>query len=1238
MFLEFFRFELQTGKKKISFWIFFALLFLLGLSLGFLASGIWGPDNTESNAFVNTSYSISSLLMASDGNILGLFNSIFIISLMSDGIYKDFKYNSHSLFFTKPISKAGYFFGRFFGGYFFAVMVFVGELLGLMVGIQSGSGHTQVGPFSLMNYLQPFLLFIIPNIFFQGIVYFSLNTFTRNPMFSYAFAVVVLVGRVFADNFGSDLDYKTFASFLDPSGSNAFRNLTEYWTPVEQNQMMVPFSGVILYNRLLWIGLALLMTVFCYARFSFSQFLAPVSFFGLRFKKRVTEKASSVIRSIEELPKVTRHFNLSSTIKQILYLARFEFRNATRSIFFFIAVVLGCLFLLVVPFVASAGNPYGTNTYPMTNQMIEIGAAVMQFMIMLLALFSTGTMLYREKDSKVDELVGASPVTNSVLFWSKYLGMMLTEMSIFVIMIISSIIYQLATGFKDINIAQYISTFFGMRLLTFGVMTLFYIGLQTLFSNKFVGWVFGFILVLVLPVVFRALEWSNPLYLVNSSGAALTYSDLNSFGHYPTVFLLLKMYWIAAGLLLVIFSIRFYSRGKEKSLKSRFRLSKYTFNGKAKLALAATLIVFLTCGSFIYYNISVLNKRHNSAYFEKLGFDYEKKYKHFESTPQPRLIASNVNVNIFPEKRGAEIDGFMWLKNKTSKNIDTIIVNEISEIKINSFAFAKPAVKVEEAKDYGMHIYKLNAPLAPGDSIKFSYNLSYFPKGFKSDDPETSILYNGTFFNNGVLPNFGYSEGNEIDNNKTRKKYGLKDKPRMNSVFDTTAYKNTYISHDADWINFECVVSTSADQTAIAPGYLQKTWEKDGRKYFAYKMDCKILNFYPFLSAKYTVIKDQWVNPLDANNKVNIEIYYHSKHAYNIDRMIKGIKLALNYYTKNFSPYQHRQVRILEFPRYATFAQSFPNTIPFSEGIGFIMKVDKDDPESIDMPLYVTAHEVAHQWWAHQVIGADVAGSTLMSETMSQYSALMVMEKEYGKQQIKKFLEYELNRYLIGRATESRKELPIMFAENQQYIHYNKGSLVMYALRDYIGEDTLNAVLKRYIKKVAYQEPPYTTSLEFVNYLKQTTPDSLKYVITDLFETITLYNNSIKDLSYKQLSNGKYKVSITVNSVKYRADSLGTQKEIPINDYIDIGIFAEKIDTKGKKSEKELYLKKMKVTKLNQVFEIIVDEKPSKAGIDPYNKLIDRTPQNNTRAFGAPYEKDAPSLDGLFIKVGDDES
>ena len=292
-----------------------------------------------------------------------------------------------------------------------------------------------------------------------------------------------------------------------------------------------------------------------------------------------------------------------------------------------------------------------------------------------------------------------------------------------------------------------------------------------------------------------------------------------------------------------------------------------------------------------------------------------------------------------------------------------------------------------------------------------------------------------------------------------------------------------------------------------------------------------------------------------------------------------------------------------------------------------------DDPEKIDVPFYVTAHEVAHQWWAHQVIGGDVQGSVLMSETMSQYSALMVMEKEYGKQAMKKFLKYEMDDYLKGRTFETKKEVPLMLCENQGYIHYNKGSVIMYALRDYLGEDVLNNALRQYIQKVAFQEPPYTNSIEFVKYIKAATPDSLQYFIKDAFETITIYENYVKDLSTEKIADGKYKVKLTVGSAKFRSDSVGKQTKVAVADYIDVGVFADE-NINGEHKEKELVLQRIKMDKPEKTFEFFVNEKPFTAGIDPYCKLIDRTPDNNTWKFGSKPPKvnlDAKETKGVSV-------
>ncbi|PIE99252.1 MAG: hypothetical protein CR961_01060 [Polaribacter sp.] len=435
------------------------------------------------------------------------------------------------------------------------------------------------------------------------------------------------------------------------------------------------------------------------------------------------------------------------------------------------------------------------------------------------------------------------------------------------------------------------------------------------------------------------------------------------------------------------------------------------------------------------------------------------------------------------------------------------------------------------------------------------------------------------------------------------------------------------MSRDSDWIDFEATVSTDEDQIAIAPGYLQKEWKKDGRRYFHYKMDSKILNFYAFNSAKYEVKRDKW-------NDVNLEIYYHKGHEYNLDRMMKGIKASLDYNTKYFSPYQHKQVRIIEFPRtQGTFAQSFPNTIPFSEGIGFIADIDEKRDNGVDYAFAVTVHELAHQWWAHQVIGADVLGATMLSESLAEYVALKVLEHKQGKTQMRKFLKKALDKYLRSRTFERKRENALMYNDGQGYVRYQKGSLIFYALSDYIGEKKLNGALKKYVEKVKFQDAPYTTSIEMVDEIRKVVPDSLQYTIKDMFETVTLYRNRVKTVTSTKLDNGKYKVDIEFEVSKYRNDEKGKtyydeQKKdslvykpegkkaivsVPLADYIDIGVFGEKKDKDGKTKETELYFKKHKITQINNKVSIIVDEKPVEVGVDPYNKLIDTDSDNNRK-------------------------
>ena len=466
-------------------------------------------------------------------------------------------------------------------------------------------------------------------------------------------------------------------------------------------------------------------------------------------------------------------------------------------------------------------------------------------------------------------------------------------------------------------------------------------------------------------------------------------------------------------------------------------------------------------------------------------------------------------------------------------------------------------------------------------------------------------MQNGSFFNNTLAPQIGYQPNREISDKDDRKKRGLdkrQDMPDLDPE-NQLARRNTYLSNSSDWLEIETIFSTSSDQIAIAPGSLIRTWKKDDRRYFHYKLDHPSLNFYSFISADYEVAQRQW-------NGVDIEVYYHDEHRWNVDKMLRSIRMSLEYYSENFGPYKHKQARIIEFPRTATFAQAFPGTMPYSEGIGFI--ADIKDESDIDMVYYVVAHEMAHQWWAHQVIGANMSGATLLSETLAQYSALMVMEKEYGRDIMRKFMKHEMNSYLSARGMQTRKERTLReVSAAQGYVHYNKGSVVMYYLKEMIGEEKINQALRSLVDRFGYKSYPYPTSQDLIDALKEQTPADMRYLIDDLFYKIVLFENRTLNTTYKETEDGKYEVKIEVECRKYEADDSGKQSEVALNDWIEIGAFA----TPEGESEygETLYRERVKIKSNQAEYTFMVDEVPALAGVDPFLLLIDRLPDDNLK-------------------------
>ena len=1178
--LEFFRFELRMRLRQPAVYLF-ALLFAL-MAFGATASDVVQVGGAGGQTKVDSPYVITQLV-----GVFCLLAVLIVTAFTAGAIVRDFDAGAYELFYTRPIRKRDYLLGRFAGGFVATVLVMAGACLGLALGAAMPwvESERTLG-FSLLHYLHPLLVLAVPSLLVMGAIFFAIATLTRRMLWAYVsvagFFVLYLVSQAWA----SDLDNDTIAALLDPFALATLEHVTRYWTPAERNADLVPVTGIFGANRAIWLGVAVALLGFTLAKFELS---AP----KLRAKTPPRDDGPRPNLDVP-LPRVALEHGARVHLQQLLFRIRVELRGILSSTAYVVLAVFAAVNVVGNAY-GSIDQIFGTPVYPVTQLMLRVVDGGLALFLLIVVTFYAGELVWRERKVGMADVHDALPVPNWVPLLAK-LGALLGAVAILTgVGMLTGIVIQLGKGWTHLELPLYATGLFGVKFFDWALLCVLAIFFQVVTNHRYAGYALmgvQFVLLAVLP----SLDLDHQLYRLGSAPDG-PYSDMNRWGQFLEPMVWLRTYWGWVALVLVLMANLLWVRGTDARFRLRLREARRRVTGVNTALLAVAVVGFFGTGAFVYWNMNVLNDYEPGDAIEDLQQRYEEEYKQYENLPQPRIVATELEVDLYPGERKVDLRGTMTLRNKTQASIDVLHARLDRELDVRAFSLDQHELEHHD-EELGYRIYRLDAPLRPGEELVVTFDVTWQEHGFPNSGSNTDVVENGSFFHNDrYVPHFGYDASFEISDPDERRERGLPEKLRMPPLEDEGARANTYISNEADWVDFKATVSTSADQIALAPGYLVDEWTSGDRRWFRYEMDAPILNFWAFLSARYTVARDKW-------NDVAIEVYYHEPHHHNVERMIYAVKQSLAYCSESFSPYQHRQMRIVEFPRYSSFAQSLPNIVPYSESIGFI--ADLRDPEDIDYVFYVTAHEVAHQWWAHQVIGANMQGSTMMSETLAQYSALMVMEKEYGRDKMRKFLRHELDDYLRGRAGERHRELPLVRTENQPYIHYNKGSLAMYALREYIGEEALNRALAGYVKRVAFQDPPYTTSLELVEALREATPPKYAYLIEDLFETITLYDNRAISADAKQLEDGRWQVDLVVHSKKFRADEKGAETEVELSDFIEIGVLDE--------NDGVLYRQQHQLVADETSLSLIVDAKPARAGIDPMTLLVDRDPDDNLRA------------------------
>ncbi|HYC88534.1 MAG TPA: M1 family aminopeptidase [Thermoanaerobaculia bacterium] len=1194
-----FRYLLRNPLVWITAAIFFAMIFfsmnLEGWELG-----------SEGGLYRNSSYATlrNSLMFT----LMFMFASA---SFVANAVIRDDETGYGPIIRSTPITKFEYVIGRFLGAYAITaacmLVLPIGSLLGTLM---PWANPASLGPNRITDHLYAYFLIALPNLLTHSAIFFALATITRSMMATYL-AVISFLFAFFSLQEGLVRPQLNAAVAIgEPFAARAVKDAVRYWTLAERNAMLPDFSGALLYNRLLWIGVSVLCLAVAYAVYRFADR-------GMSKRERKKLKAAQREQAPRGTPSVERrpdegralpsprHGN--PALRALMWLrVKFEFRQVILSPAFPVLLLFG---MFQTVFALAGRSPEYQPEYPTTLSLIPEIAEGFRLALMVVAVYYAGELVWRERDRRVHELIDAAPIPNWAYVVPKTMALALVLVSVLLCNVSAAIALQLSEGFTDIELGKYVLWYVLPNSFDMLLLAAVAILVQSLSPHKAVGW--GVMLLFMLwQELNRTARFVNHNLLNYGETPSMPLSDLNGAAFFWKGAWTVRLYWGALAVVLLLVAHLLWRRGTEIRLKPRLVLARRRLAGAPGLVGAAALLAFAATGAYAYYNINILHGYRTKEEAEIAAVDFEKRFGKYKGLPQPSLEEATLDIALDPYERRAVTRGRYLLRNLTAQPIADLHVSlpvkyglDLTEVAV---AGARQVLNDEK---YNYRIYRLARPMQPNDTVLLTFETRRWHRGFRNASQDTAILENGTLLTEEeLIPVLGNYYPGLIQDPETRRKYGLPELPAQPKLEDLSA--TSKVSFPNGWIKkFDITLSTAADQTPLAPGKKISDVTRDGRR------TARFVSTAP-MRLRFSVQSGRYAEKHRKHRGVDLAVYYHPRHHWNVDRMLDAMAASLDYYEPNFGPYQQDHFRVIEFPGYRGYAEAFAGTIAFSESAGFTGQYNKED--SFDFVSGMTVHEFAHQWWPGQMAGAEMEGYSVFVETLAQYSAHMVMKQMYGEDQIRPYLRYELHRYLGGRAWETN-EPPLARVGSQSYIAYRKGAMVMYLLSKRIGEDGVNRALRNMLARYKWKGAPYPRTLDLIAAFRAEakTPEDQE-LITDLFERVTLYDLEVDAPTATQRADGRWDVTIPIAAKKFYATGDGVETETPLAERIEVGLFTAEPGSDAFQQSDVIMMERQPIRSGIQTLKFVTEKRPAFAGVDPYNFYIDRDSADNVLPVASP--------------------
>ncbi|MCO7226053.1 M1 family aminopeptidase [Pleionea sp. CnH1-48] len=1181
-------------------------LFLILFPLSFVVGALLLKGQPiSSDLMVDSPYALTKLLILFSITLPGL------VTLLSiNASTRDHQYQMVELTYTSSITPSHLVLSRWLGIIIPCMIICIGVLTGISIALflqDSELTTSFLGRTSTL--LISFSLFQLPAILLASSLLLGLGLFSRSPLtlyiagaiafFSYQMLLIFTGSPIMAQPVSINETFNQIFLLFDPIGSSAFFEQAQHWTPDDRNTNTIPLSSQLITNRIVTMTLAFLCLTAIVQRMTLQ----------LPSKKR-TKTNHEIEKQSKHAPQYKRiladetfkaqWMSFMSLVKRE-YLSTIYTKSFTLILLFWCVVLISELMTGFTHLESLDVTPLATTSIALSRFQYD----VLPRFGMLFLIFFAAQIMWRDKELKVHELIGASPVSNRQLLLSRWLTLVLLPLTLITIAIaISSVLQSFFGGTPDLLVYLKLYYYNGIPLACTASLLLF---LHAIAPNKITGIVLSIPFILLSQTSLGAKIGLEHGLFKFANSPPIQYSEMIQFTATDDAFFGYMLFWTSLAALFVAIAYRLYNRGLANSLLAQVRVATYQWRTPTNIVFCLLILASITTGIHVFYRTNIEGHYQSRASKSDWKAAYEKKYTQYQNQPTPSIVKVNTQVDLYPHARRLTLNAEYQLKNQNADPINEILIS-VDRNTLYTQMQLEGGQLLSHDKEFNQYLFRLDKPLVSGASVTLTFALERQQNGYLGTQYDSVILPDFIYFRSiRYLPFIGFVTHYQLKHKQEREAYGLPPLPPVTPLEQAIDEHQGDFSQDYRWADFETVISTHKTHTAIAAGELVKQWHNEERQYFHYKTRQPIHDVTAYLSGKFE-------QSSVTHRGISVEVYHIAEHKSQAALHQEAMIDTLDYASEQFAPYPVQQLRLIEVPYTLGYsAYALPQTILLDELKGFT--VDRNNTNAFDHQYRRTVHETAHQWWGHLLDSAVQQGGSVLVETLAKYTELVLLEQKYGQEYVRRLMRYEHNRYLNGRGRSLESELPL-YRNDETHIIYSKGAVAMYALKNQLGEKVINKALAELINQYAYPKPPPTT-LDFIRLLEQYALPSDKSFIESWFKHVVINDWQIDSAKVVGRTNALYKIEVCVMNNGY-IDEGGNKK--PFDSELHRGMlvfFSDNPAVLYDQPTDEKTIKHTWISANNQLrcLSFSLDEKPEFVSLDPYYLTLDIARDNNVIAL-----------------------